>query len=103
MPLYGAEVIGNYLIIVYNQILSMDDSYAFETKLISNVFNVISWIEYNGMLDTDEDGITDGDDNCINNCNLQQSDADDDWIGDVFDPDDPGCGGCGKPACEIEC
>ena len=103
MPLYGAEVIGNYLIIVYNQILSMDDSYAFETKLISNVFNVISWIEYNGMLDTDEDGITDGDDNCINNCNTQQLGVDDDGEGDVCDTDDPGCEGCGKPDCEIEC
>jgi hypothetical protein len=84
MPLYGAEVSSNYLIIVYNQILSMDDAYAFETKLISNGFNGISWIEYNGMLDTDEDGITDSDDNCIDNCNTQQLGADDDGEGVMF-------------------
>jgi hypothetical protein len=55
--------------------------------------------------DTDNDGILDGEDNCINNCNTQQLDADDDGIGDVCDTEDDGCDGCGDngPICEQEC
>jgi hypothetical protein len=52
--------------------------------------------------DIDNDGVLNTEDNCHFNCNTQQSDADGDDIGDVCD-DTPGCGGCGKPACELEC
>jgi hypothetical protein len=52
--------------------------------------------------DTDNDGILDTDDNCLNTCNIQQSDADGDDIGDVCDTE-PGCGGCGQSSCEQEC
>jgi len=54
------------------------------------------------LSDTDYDGIPDINDNCPNNCNIQQLDADDDWIGDVCDPE-PGCEGCGSNSCESEC
>jgi hypothetical protein len=53
------------------------------------------------IVDSDSDGIADGDDNCINRCNTQQLDADGDGIGDVCD-DTTGCDGCGS-ICEIEC
>jgi hypothetical protein len=53
------------------------------------------------IVDSDSDGIADGDDNCPDNCNTQQLDADGDGIGDVCDPD-TGCDGCGS-ICEIEC
>ena len=52
--------------------------------------------------DIDNDGISILIDNCPSNCNINQTDADNDNIGDVCDPD-PGCGGCGLPACETEC
>jgi formate-dependent nitrite reductase cytochrome c552 subunit len=51
--------------------------------------------------DTDSDTICDNGDNCVDTCNVNQSDADGDDIGDVCDSD-PGCGGCGA-SCEIEC
>jgi len=75
-------------------------------------------------IDTDNDGILDDgdnsgisgdnpctggnkiscDDNCPDNCNIQQLDADEDGIGDVCDLPDDGCAGCGAgPICEIEC
>jgi hypothetical protein len=54
------------------------------------------------MIDTDEDGIMDNEDNCPDNCNTQQLDADSDGIGDVCDAT-PGCGGCGLADCEVEC
>ena len=52
-------------------------------------------------IDSDMDGVLDSTDNCLYNCNTQQTDADGDGIGDVCDPE-PGCGGCGS-SCEIEC
>jgi hypothetical protein len=53
-------------------------------------------------IDSDNDGIPNPSDNCIDNCNTQQLDADGDGVGDVCD-DTPGCGGCGLPECEPEC
>ncbi|HEX8290307.1 MAG TPA: putative metal-binding motif-containing protein, partial [Pyrinomonadaceae bacterium] len=38
--------------------------------------------------DADNDGVGDGDDNCVNNANPGQEDFDGDDIGDVCDPDD---------------
>jgi hypothetical protein len=55
-----------------------------------------------GQVDTDKDNWVDEIDNCPSICNSQQFDADDDDIGDVCDPE-PGCGGCGQPACEQVC
>lgn len=55
-----------------------------------------------GSADADNDGYCILDDNCPNNCNVQQLDADGDEIGDVCDPS-PGCGGCGQSACEQQC
>ena len=52
--------------------------------------------------DKDSDGIPDCNDNCPDNCNVQQLDADGDGIGDVCDTD-PGCGGCGQAQCEQQC
>jgi trimeric autotransporter adhesin len=52
--------------------------------------------------DQDGDGIPDAIDNCPNMCSPQQLDADGDGIGDVCDTT-PGCGGCGQPACEVQC
>lgn len=52
--------------------------------------------------DIDTDGIPSSADNCPSTCNINQSDADDDGIGDVCD-DTPGCGGCGQPSCEQIC
>jgi hypothetical protein len=52
--------------------------------------------------DADSDGFGDVCDNCPNQCNNKQLDADGDGIGDVCDPN-PGCGGCGQPACETQC
>jgi hypothetical protein len=54
------------------------------------------------IADTDNDGIVDTQDNCPNNCNVNQLDADGDGIGDVCDTT-PGCGGCGQPQCETQC
>ncbi len=54
------------------------------------------------QVDTDTDGIIDECDNCPVKCNSGQLDANNDDIGDVCD-NTPGCGGCGKPACEQEC
>jgi len=48
--------------------------------------------------DTDNDKVDNNSDNCIDICNIDQRDADNDNIGDVCD-NDPGCGGCGEPAC----
>ena len=50
--------------------------------------------------DTDNDGIADETDNCPLVYNPQQVDAATDVIGDLCDPE-PGCGGCGQPACEF--
>jgi M6 family metalloprotease-like protein len=57
------------------------------------------WTDIN---DNDNDGILDLSDNCPDNCNTQQLDADGDDMGDVCDAN-PGCGGCGQPACEVSC
>jgi hypothetical protein len=54
------------------------------------------------IADADNDGFVDTQDNCPNNCNVQQRDADGDGIGDVCDTT-PGCGGCGQPQCETQC
>ncbi|MCP4624642.1 MAG: hypothetical protein GY850_14095 [bacterium] len=54
------------------------------------------------ITDSDNDGIPDPDDNCPDNCNVNQLDADGDQTGDVCDPA-PGCGGCGQSTCEQEC
>ena len=50
--------------------------------------------------DVDHDGIADSADNCPAISNPLQGDVDGDKIGDVCDTD-PGCGGCGLPACEV--
>jgi hypothetical protein len=55
-----------------------------------------------GLLDTDKDYVIDELDNCPAICNTYQLDADADGIGDVCDPT-PGCGGDGKPECEMDC
>jgi hypothetical protein len=49
--------------------------------------------------DKDKDNILDQVDNCISIINKLQLDADCDGIGDLCDWN-PGCGGCGLPACE---
>ena len=100
-PLYGTDVEGNYLVIQNNQILSMADAFQLLIQLSppNGIFNGSSLITDNGLTDSDNDGIWDIDDNCINNCNTQQLDADGE--GDVCD-DTPGCSGCGT-SCEIEC
>jgi hypothetical protein len=83
-------------------------------------------LEWDGVLDSDGDGVSDDDDNCPTQwqrnqddsdydgigdwcdncpdaCNRQQLDADGDGIGDRCDWS-PGCGGgCGEPACEGLC
>jgi hypothetical protein len=52
--------------------------------------------------DADSDGRCADVDNCPNNCNVNQADADGDGIGDVCDPT-PGCGGCSGIQCETQC
>jgi len=52
--------------------------------------------------DTENDGVGDVCDNCVNKCNSQQLDADSDGIGDVCDST-PGCGGCTGVQCEEDC
>jgi predicted CXXCH cytochrome family protein len=58
------------------------------------------------ILDSDNDGIFDLEDNCPDICNPEQLDADNDGEGDLCDTT-PKCGGvsCGipQPACETEC
>jgi hypothetical protein len=78
-----------------------------ETQLTSNGFTGTSTINNNngsGLVtcDNDNDTIPDNVDNCPSICNSNQLDADSDDIGDVCD-DNPGCGGCGEPACEESC
>ena len=51
------------------------------------------------LADIDADGIENDFDNCPNTWNSEQLDADTDGTGDLCD-NDPGCGGCGQPACE---
>ena len=52
--------------------------------------------------DTDGDNWADPIDTCQSVYNPNQKDADHDGIGDCCDPD-PGCGGCGQPACDTVC
>ena len=129
-PLYGTDVVGNYIKIQNNQILSMLDAFTLIIQLSppNGIFNGSSLITDNGFVDTDGDGIPDGDDicpndaandadgdgycadddNCPDNCNIQQLDQDGDGYGDVCDPginsSQKGCSdGCGSPSCEQEC
>ncbi len=102
--LYDTAVIGNYLGIYRNNMLSLDEAYALLTNWSppNGIFNGHYWFVGNGgSLDTDNDGIVDSEDNCKYNCNTQQLDADNDGTGDVCDAT-PGCGGCGS-SCETEC
>ena len=59
----------------------------------------ISTIAYAACDDTDSDCICNDIDNCPDTWNSEQLDADTDGTGDLCD-NDPGCGGCGQPACE---
>ncbi len=52
--------------------------------------------------DTDGDNWADVLDNCDTAYNPNQKDADHDHIGDCCDTE-PGCGGCGQPACDTVC
>ena len=52
--------------------------------------------------DTDGDNWADPVDNCDSVYNPNKLDADGDRIGDCCDPE-PGCGGCGQPACDTVC
>jgi hypothetical protein len=52
--------------------------------------------------DTDNDFWADPIDNCPSVYNPNKLDADGDHIGDCCDPE-PGCGGCGQPACDTVC
>jgi hypothetical protein len=54
------------------------------------------------LLDTDKDDLADVFDNCPNTYNPNQSDANENGIGDCCDPT-PGCGGCGQPECDTYC
>jgi len=127
--LYGVELIGSKLAVYSNAMLAPADADALYENLTppEGVFNGYFFNQWNGAAstDTDDDGISDADDNCPDtwnsnqadtdsdglgnwcdncpsNCNIQQLDTDDDGIGDVCD-DTPGCGGCGGPDCEAEC
>ena len=74
----------------------------FVRPLLMEVLNPPTTTTTMMIVDTDQDGIVDSQDNCPTKCNIQQLDADGDGIGDVCDPD-PGCGGCNQPQCEQEC
>ena len=131
-PLYGTDVIGDYLRIQNNQILSMAEAFSLLIQLSppNGIFNGSSLITDNGsgIADTDGDGIPDPDDICPNDalndadgdgycadedncplhCNILQSDADGDGEGDVCQAGskkfEKGCSdGCGSPTCEQEC
>ncbi len=52
-------------------------------------------------LDSDDDGVIDGEDNCPNKYNPKQLDADNDGVGDVCDST-PGCGGL-RAGCQRSC
>jgi hypothetical protein len=105
-PLYGTEVPGQFIMITQNSSLSMAEAYGLVTNLSppTGSFNGVAWIAENGLTDSDGDGIPDDDDNCPDNCNIQQLDADGDDIGDVCDTEDDGCFSCGSGTiCEQEC
>ncbi len=63
---------------------SFDDQ--FELEHGTNPFDVLSFPLT--VLDTDEDGIVDDEDNCIDSANIEQADFDEDGLGDVCDDDD---------------
>jgi hypothetical protein len=74
----------------------------FVRPLLMEVLNPPTTTTTTMLVDTDQDGIVDSQDNCPTKCNIQQLDADGDTIGDVCDMT-PGCDGCTQPACEQEC
>jgi hypothetical protein len=91
-PLYGTNVIGNYLVIQNNQILPMINAFQLLIQLSppNGIFNGSSLITDNGEgvpppVDSDNDGILDVDDNCPGTWNPVQRDTDGDSIGSWCD------------------
>jgi hypothetical protein len=93
----GLGVLGNEQIITtfhddspIRQINSTDMNGDGKIDIIATLesYDMITWFENIGVLDQDNDGITDNNDNCPLIANTNQLDTDNDGLGDVCDDDD---------------
>ena len=57
-------------------------------NLLPDAYQFWAIVEWDGLFDSDDDGVADMSDNCLNDYNPDQLDFEGDGIGDICDPDD---------------